>query len=144
MGKNKVIPRRCVNCPQGLWTEKFSKIDRILSCEIQENRLFKRFEKSLTNISTSGYSSICSINLHVIQVFSLFRTKQKPLRRGRSCFCLSGHSCQSQSFADSLGGLPLLSNSSWLHLIDEYIQFLSVCTCPALTNFTTLLLYSLP
>ena len=68
--KIKLSTGVCINYPQGCGQKSFRNFEEFLSCEIQENRLFKIFEKSLTNISACGCSSICSINLHMIQVFS--------------------------------------------------------------------------
>ena len=56
---------------RGCGQKSFKNFEEFLSCVSQENRLFKIFEKSLTNISTGSCSSICSINLHVISVFFL-------------------------------------------------------------------------
>ena len=61
----------CINYQQGCGQKSFRNFEEFLSCEIQENRLFKIFEKSLTNISTGSCSSICSINLRMPSVFFL-------------------------------------------------------------------------
>ena len=69
--KIKLSTGVCINYPQGCGQKSFRNFEEFLSCEIQENRLFKIFEKSLTNISACGCSSICSINLRVSSVFSM-------------------------------------------------------------------------